>query len=123
MRLALVTWSRRRAGGAETYVEHVLAALHRTGHDVALWFEQDVPSDAPAIALPPGAASERLTGSLSHAMAWRPDALIVNGLQNVALEGRLLAACPSLYVAHNFYGTCISGNKSWSAPIERPCGV
>lgn len=121
MRLALATWSRRRAGGVETYVEHVLAALHRAGHDVALWFEEDVPSDASPIVLPPRAASVSLRASLDAALAWRPDGLIVNGLRDVALETRLLAAHPTLYVAHNFGGTCISGTKTWSAPIERPC--
>jgi glycosyltransferase involved in cell wall biosynthesis len=86
-----------------------------------LWFEQDLPSGAPPIALPPGTVSEPVSASLGAALGWRPDALIVNGLHDVALEARLFVACPTLYVAHNFYGTCISGKKSWSAPIERPC--
>jgi glycosyltransferase involved in cell wall biosynthesis len=122
MRLALVTWSRRRAGGVETYVEQVLGALHQAGHDVSLWFEDDEPADAPLITLPPGAESHRIRGPVDAAMAWDPDALVVNGLKDVEMEARLLAARPTLYVAHNFYGTCISGKKSWSAPVERPCG-
>jgi glycosyltransferase involved in cell wall biosynthesis len=121
MRLALVTWSRRRAGGVETYVEHVLAALDRAGHDVALWFEQDVPGDAPPIALPGGVPSANISASLREALAWGPDAIVVNGLQDAAVEAQLLASRPAIYVAHNFSGTCISGTKSWSAPIERPC--
>ena len=121
MRIALATWSRRRAGGVETYVEHVGAALAAAGHDVALWHEADTPASAAPIALPSGAASLQLTGSATDALAWQPDAVIVNGLENVDLEGQLLAAAPALFVAHNFYGTCISGRKSWGMPIERPC--
>jgi glycosyltransferase involved in cell wall biosynthesis len=121
MRIALATWSRRRAGGVETYVEHVGAALAAAGHEVALWHEADTPASAAPITLPPGAVSLQLTGNTTDALAWRPDALIVNGLENVELEGQLLAAVPALFVAHNFYGTCISGRKSWSMPVERPC--
>jgi len=121
MRIALAAWSRRRAGGVETYVEHVLGALAAAGHDLALWSEVDEPRAAAPIALPPGTSEARLPSEIDRALAWRPDAIVVNGLQDVAVERQLLEAGPSLFVAHNFYGTCISGTKSWSAPRPRPC--
>src|SRR5262249_51788534 len=104
----------------ETYVEQILGALHLQGHDVGLWYEVEEPSGAAPIVLPAGVRSRQLTASGEDG-AWNPDAIVVNGLQDVDLEAALLARFPALYVAHNFYGTCISGRKSWSAPVERPC--
>ena len=62
-----------------------------------------------------------MAGGADAALAWMPDAVIVNGLHDSALESRLLTGMPSVFVAHNFYGTCISGTKSWAAPVARPC--
>ncbi len=121
MRIALATASRRRAGGVETYVEQVLASLAARGHEVALWAETDVPGAVAPIDLPPGARSTLIASGDDEARAWKPDAVVVNGLNDVALEARLLASAPSVFVAHNFYGTCISGTKSWAAPVPRPC--
>lgn len=121
MRIAIATASSRRAGGVETYVEQVLASLAANGHDVALWAESDQPDGVAPIALPAGARSVSMAGGADAALAWMPDALIVNGLHDSALESRLLTGLPSVFVAHNFYGTCISGTKSWAAPVARPC--
>src|SRR5262245_11519208 len=121
MRIGLVTWSRRRAGGVETYVETVAATLSRMGHDLSLWFETDAPSNRPAMTLAPAVAQFDLGTEQQHAIDWAPDVLLVNGLNDTALEARLLRAHPSVFVAHNFYGTCISGSKSWAFPVERPC--
>lgn len=121
MRIGLVTWSRRRAGGVETYVETVAAALSRMGHELSLWFETDAPSDRPAMTLSTAITQFDLGAEEQRAMAWAPDALLVNGLNDTSLEARLLRARPSVFVAHNFYGTCISGIKSWAFPVERPC--
>lgn len=121
MRIAMATATSRRAGGVETYVEQVLASLASSGHEVALWAESDQPAAAPAIALPPGAPTVLIAAGTDEARAWKPDAVIVNGLHDVALEASLLAGTPSVFVAHNFYGTCISGTKSWATPVPRPC--
>ena len=43
MRIAVVNWSRRRAGGVETYLGGVLPDLLRAGHDVAFCHEVGVP--------------------------------------------------------------------------------
>lgn len=121
MRIAVASWSRRHAGGAETYLEHVLPALCAVGHDVAYWYETEQPASARPIVLPPRLQVRAIADSVSDALSWRPDVIVVNGLLNDALEARLLSAAPSLFVAHSFAGTCISGRKTWSAPVERPC--
>jgi glycosyltransferase involved in cell wall biosynthesis len=121
MRIGLVTWSCRRAGGVETYLEAVAAALTRFGHVVSLWAETETPSNRPPLVLPAGVAEFVIGGTVQAAFEWSPDVLLVNGLNDVALESRLLRARPSVFVAHNFYGTCISGTKSWAFPVDRPC--
>ena len=121
MRIGVVTWSSRRAGGVETYLESIAAALAQSGHDVSLWAETDTPGDRPPMRLPAGIARFDLAHDLQAAFDWAPDVLLVNGLNDTALEGQLLRARPSVFVAHNFYGTCISGTKAWAFPIDRPC--
>ncbi len=121
MRIGLVTWSRRRAGGVETYLESISAALAQSGHALSLWSETAEPRDRLEMTLPAGTVQFDMTRDLPAALDWAPDVLLVNGLSDVALESRLLRARPSVFVAHNFYGTCISGTKSWAFPVDRPC--
>ena len=121
MRIGLVTWSRRRAGGVETYLESISAALAQSGHGLSLWSETAEPRDRLEMTLPAGTAQFDISRDLPAALDWAPDVLLINGLNDVALESRLLRARPSVFVAHNFYGTCISGTKSWAFPVDRPC--
>lgn len=122
MRIGLVTWSRRRAGGVESYLESISAALAQSGHALSLWSETAEPRDRLEMTLPAGTVQFDICRDLPAAFDWAPDVLLINGLNDVALESRLLRARPSVFVAHNFYGTCISGTKSWAFPVERPCG-
>ena len=121
MRIALVTSSNRRAGGVETYIESIAAALRRAGHDLSLWSETDGPVERSPITLPEGTARFTLARDRRAAFDWKPDVLLVNGLQDATLEAELLHTRPSVFVAHNFYGTCISGTKAWAFPVDRPC--
>jgi glycosyltransferase involved in cell wall biosynthesis len=121
MRIALVTWSNRRAGGVETYIESIAGALRRAGHDLSLWSETDGPVERSSISLPEGTARFIFARDRRAAFDWAPDVLLVNGLQDTGLEAELLHARPSVFVAHNFYGTCISGTKAWAFPVDRPC--
>jgi hypothetical protein len=52
---------------------------------------------------------------------WAPDVLLVNGLNDTALEGQLLRARPSVFVAHNFYGTCYQRHEGVGLSDRRPC--
>ena len=52
MRIAIVNWSSRKAGGAETYLYRVIGALRCSGHETALFCEADGPADRAPIALP-----------------------------------------------------------------------
>ncbi len=118
MRIAIATWSDRRAGGVETYIESVAAALGALGHEVALWHEASLPEGRAPIALAPGVSKARLDGSLPD---WKPDVALLNGLHDPRREARIIAAVPTVVVAHNPNHTCISGLKTWTFPVARPC--
>ena len=45
MRIAITNWSRRVVGGTEGYIQAVIPALAARGLEVALWTEQDEPTD------------------------------------------------------------------------------
>jgi glycosyltransferase involved in cell wall biosynthesis len=126
MRIACANWSRRRAGGIETYVEAILPGLRALGHDVAFWSERDDPADRACVQLPAGSASwcaaaDGLDQVLDALGRWMPDVLFVHGLVEPAVERRLLEIAPAVFLAHSYYGTCISGGKALVFPSPRPC--
>lgn len=127
MRIAVVNWSRRRAGGVETYLGGVVPELLRSGHEVGFWHERDEPKDRERIALPEGIpvwSVEKLgaLGALGALGEWRPDLLYAHGMLDPELEAATLRLAPAVFFAHSYYGTCISGSKTFKRPIVRPCG-
>ena len=112
-------------GGAERYLAAVIPALQAAGHTVAFAYETDRPGEREPI------TSDRASrwcveslgpdGMVTELHHWQPDALYVNGLLSPALEARLLEIAPAAFFAHGFYGTCISGAKSFKRPVARPC--
>ena len=127
MRIAILNWSNRRIGGTGTYLSAVLPYLQRAGHDVALWHEVDTPVDYDLIPLPKGAPSWSVaTLGLESAIAslddWNPCLLYAHGLLDPAVERRALDIAPAVFFAHNYYGTCVSGTKTFKSPVITPCG-
>jgi glycosyltransferase involved in cell wall biosynthesis len=126
MRIAIVNWTGRRVGGAETYVGLVSAALQQRGHAVYFWREHDEPVDRDPIAgldaVPSRCASiEGVEPALEALAAWQPDVLYVHGLLNPETEAAILTIGPAVFLAHGYYGTCISGSKTFRLPHTRPC--
>lgn len=126
MRVAVVNWTARRAGGVETYLGLAVPALRRRGHDVFFWHELQEPADRdPIDAIADGPSSCVATVGAAAALRaladWQPDALFVHRVENPELERRLLAIAPGLFFAHGYYGTCISGTKTVRIPTVHPC--
>jgi glycosyltransferase involved in cell wall biosynthesis len=124
MRLAFATWTNSRAGGVETYLEAVTHALVGLGHDVALWHEVAGPESRGTLKLPATVTTARLDSpdqALALAQAWKPDALLVQGLEREEIEQACLSMPGSMFVAHNYAGACISGTRAWTLPVVRPC--
>lgn len=124
MRIAVLNWSSRRVGGAEAYLATVLPALRAAGHAAALLYEVDGPADREPIELASEAWCIAVLGEnrvVAELRRWQPDVLYAHGLVDPALESRFLDIAPGVFFAHGFYGTCISGLKSFKAPVARPC--
>ncbi len=126
MRIAVANFSSRRVGGAESYIEEVIAEFANSGHDVGLFVELDVPADRAAIRLPRESplwcvANESMTGALAAMREWHPDLIFAHGLVSPENEAATLSVAPSVFFAHGYYGTCISGAKTNSFPNVVPC--
>ena len=127
MRIAVINWSRRKVGGTETYLCDVIPGLAQLGHSVALWHEIDRPHNREPIELPPGVPSwcvEKLgaKGALEALRDWEPDLIYAHSLLTPKLEAETLRIAPAVFFAHAYYGTCISGAKTFKTPDMRPCG-
>jgi glycosyltransferase involved in cell wall biosynthesis len=126
MRIAVANFSSRRVGGAESYIEEVIAEFANSGHDVGLFVEIDVPADRAPIQLPRESpvwcvANQTITGAIAAMRDWHPDLIFAHGLVNPENEAATLSVAPSVFFAHGYYGTCISGAKTNSFPNVVPC--
>lgn len=126
MKIAVVNWTTRRVGGAEAYLGAVVPALRARGYDLFFWSEFDEPTDRQHIAgldtLPAARVSrDGFPAAVNALRQWSPDVLFCHGLTDAVQERELLSVAPSVYFGHNYYGTCISGQKTVTFPDVRPC--
>jgi glycosyltransferase involved in cell wall biosynthesis len=122
MRIAVATRTLARIGGVEAYVEYSVGGLRDAGHDVCVFPEdrQARPGNGSTVhAWTPASGAPR---SLPWAVrAYAPDVVITHGLLDPAMDEALAAIRPSVFFAHAYHGTCISGAKAHSFPGVRPC--
>jgi glycosyltransferase involved in cell wall biosynthesis len=126
MRIAVVNWSRRRVGGVETYLSTIIPELSRAGHEIAFWHEVDEPFEREQIGLPDNApawcvAEMGAEQALATLLDWRPSVIYAHKLSDPDLERKVLKLAPSVFFAHDYNGTCISGTKTFKYPIVQPC--
>lgn len=126
MRIAVVNWTRRKVGGTETYLGLIVPALLDAGYEVAFWHETDTPRNRDLIALPEGlptwdASALGAGRALEELRRWKPDLIYAHGLLSPELEADTIAVAPSIFFAHSYYGTCISGLKTVRRPRVTPC--
>ena len=126
MRIAVINWTRKRVGGTETYLGLIVPALLEAGHEVAFWHETNLPDDRDHITLPEGLPSWDASAlgpsrALEELRRWRPDLIYAHGLLSPELEAETVGLAPSIFFAHAYYGTCISGLKTLRRPTVTPC--
>jgi len=126
MRILIVNWSSRKIAGIEDYLTNVIPALHRNGDELAFVYEVDTPDTRARIPLPDGAPSWDVSvlgirQTLWNMKAWSPDLIYAHGLLDPRFEAGFLKIAPAIYFTHNYYGTCISGMKTFKFPTVRPC--
>jgi glycosyltransferase involved in cell wall biosynthesis len=124
VRITIATWTRRRAGGVETYLAALIPALLAQGHEVSLAYEADEPAEREPFARLPGVREWSLAEpdeALGAVANWGPDVVFIHGLEDPGLESRIAALAPAVLFAHAYRGTCISGTKSFATPDFQAC--
>jgi glycosyltransferase involved in cell wall biosynthesis len=126
MRILIATQHRMLLGGIETYVRELLSGLQELGHEVALCHEFAADHDGPTVdagmpgvlCWPTGADP---AGWLVQASAWRPDVVYLQGLASADLEAAFIRNFRTVYFAHDYHGTCVSGTKRFAWPDVQMC--
>ncbi len=126
MRIAIVNENGSRVGGVETYLETLIPALVQDGVDVAFLGEKAARQDAAAIVsageVPMWAAQELGTArALEELAGWGADVVYAHGHLGLELMRGLPGVAPVAFYAHGYYGTCITGAKSFKFPVARSC--
>lgn len=125
MRIAVVNCHGRRVGGLETYLSAIIPALTGAGHDIGFLHETDEPKTRDRIvsknATSWSVAQLGAERSLAALREWGPDLIYSHKLESPELESEVIGIAPSVFFAHDYYGTCISGLKTFTFPTVRPC--
>jgi glycosyltransferase involved in cell wall biosynthesis len=126
MRIAVINHNRTIAGGKEIYLRQLLPALASRGHEVAFWHEDTVVAGHEVVTLPEGAPSWSVAGlgaqrALDALRQWQPKVIYAHGLGSPELEAETQKIAPSVFFAHDYYGCCVSGSKTFSLPQPQPC--
>ncbi len=113
-------------GGAEQYLGQISEHMLTRGHDLSLWHQSSQPEDRPvmpvAARIPTWDVSQLgAAKALAGLRAWQPDVIYCQGSADPETESETLKIAPSVFFAHNYHGTCISGSKCTSFPVVRPC--
>lgn len=124
MRLLIVNYHARLAGGTETYLQAIFPRLIAAGHTVSI-LSLDLRETRSEIAPPqveclPGAGLD-VTQFRQRAQDWQPDLIYLHGLGDPVYEEEIVRHFPTLYFAHNYGGFCVSGTKTHSFPEATPC--
>jgi glycosyltransferase involved in cell wall biosynthesis len=115
MKIAITNHHRALVGGTESYLNGVIPELERLGHQVTLFHEAAVPEGAPVI------AAAHHTQDWSKLASFRNTVVFNNGLQSPEREYELADLAPVVHFAHNYHGTCISGEKTRKLPHAAAC--
>jgi len=126
MRIAFVSHCRRKIGGAEVYLDSILPAFPRAGHSSAWLVETDLPVPHSPIS---GSGAESvwcasevgITNALRLVSKWKPNIIFTHGLSDPDFEAAVIGIAPAVLYVHNYYGTCISGDKLHSTAVPKLC--
>lgn len=123
MRIAIANRISSHVGGAEEYLARVAPMLGNRGNELSFFFEHSTSggSLSPATAAKWAVDAMGAEKALRALRDWKPDVVYCNGLDTPALELALAGVTASVYSAHAYYGTCISGRKMHSFPRPRVC--
>lgn len=121
-----MSWSNRVVGGIEEYLRRFLPAAAESGHEIGFWYEtSEGPADRATIPDPPlGGWSIGELGRVTAMEAlrrWRPDVIYTHGIRSSEVEEEAYAIAPTVFFAHVYVGTCITGAKTTWFPSPSAC--
>jgi len=127
MRLLIATSHRNMVGGVEKYLQGILPRLAQRSHHLALLYEYRFDPEREGIdtldlGIPSLGIQEVGTDAgLQFVHNWKPDVVYSQGLEDAGLQSALLSEYPNVLYAHNYVGTCASGEKCHAFPNPQPC--
>jgi glycosyltransferase involved in cell wall biosynthesis len=126
MKVAVLGWSNRVAGGVQEYLRTFLAAAADSGNEFGFWYETTAGGpDRATIPDPPAGGWSIAELGRARALAalrrWQPDVIYAHGLSSPELELEAYGIAPTVYFAHGYAGTCITGAKTTWLPAPKPC--
>lgn len=128
MRILIATPYRSIIGGVETYLQALIPALLQRGHDVAMLYQQPDHGESgrvdPAGArIPVWHSSHQLSSpdAARELVDWNPEIVYSHCPESADFERFLLANYPCVLHIHNYWGTCITGQKCHAVPQTRAC--
>lgn len=119
MRILVVNEYLNVVGGVETYLQALLPELVVRGHSLALAVSNNrIGTES---ILPEGDVPTWSAFDMDSSERWKPDVVFANGLADSKLEAQYAKRFPTYLFPHNYYGTCISGNKCHASLGHRTC--
>ena len=126
VRIAVVAKSEQVVGGAENYIRWMMQALAQEGHDLGFAYQYPAIDPERAITASPGVKLwdlSRLGDAEFHAelRAFAPDLVFLQGLDDVEREGKLIEHFDVVLFAHDYWGSCLTGSRTHTAPAREIC--
>ena len=112
-------------GGVETHLRAVLPHLAAAGFELGVVADSPAPAEGITAGVP--GTPVWLTGGrsardvLADVTGWRPDVVYSHGMADPTVEAALADRYPTVFFAHGYTGTCVSGAKCHSWPRYQPC--
>jgi glycosyltransferase involved in cell wall biosynthesis len=123
MRVLVANDGFRDAGGVQSYLDVVLPGLAARGHTIATLHPRI--GAAPPVSAPPfemfSIEDAGTEAAFARVSKWHPDVCFSHNMWYLDVERRLLALAPTVKFMHGYFGTCISGQKSFGWPRSSPC--
>lgn len=127
MRILIATPHRNVVGGVEKYLQDLLPSLVQRGHELALlyefpWNPAAERIDGLNLSLPAvGIREAGRTSGMQFVRDFAPDIVYSQSMEDAEFQSALLAQYPTVFYAHNYIGTCASGQKCHAFPSAQPC--
>jgi glycosyltransferase involved in cell wall biosynthesis len=126
VRVLIATQHLNIVGGIETYLRGILPRLAAAGYELGVLGEHGAAEGGILAGCAPGvplwvAGGRPAPQVVREVAGWRPDVVYLHGFEDPRLEAALAEQFPTVFFAHDYHGTCVSGTKSFSRSGFQTC--